>query len=268
MRTPTCSSSPSSSRPGTRSGTGTSACARRALPGRADDGPASARDGAAVTGGVVVAGSRSGTATRCTTPPSSRWDGATAARLPQGAPVRLRGGGVRAGDSASSSSSTDGLRVGVMICFDWIFPETARVLALEGADVHRASQQPRAAVVPARDADPRPRERGLHGDRESRGEGGRAPRPHARLHGGSVSSRPRGEVLARRRGRAPAVLSPTWTVARARDKTLASGNDRLRERRPRLRKAPRRPDAHLALATPGPDVRKRLGRAAWRSCRP
>ncbi len=28
-----------------------------------------------------------------------------------------------------------GLRVGVMICFDWLFPEVARYLALEGADV-------------------------------------------------------------------------------------------------------------------------------------
>ncbi|MFX0039093.1 MAG: nitrilase-related carbon-nitrogen hydrolase [Promethearchaeota archaeon] len=29
----------------------------------------------------------------------------------------------------------DGVRIGIMICFDWIFPETARTLALLGADI-------------------------------------------------------------------------------------------------------------------------------------
>jgi predicted amidohydrolase len=30
---------------------------------------------------------------------------------------------------------TGGVRIGMMICFDWIFPETARTLALQGADI-------------------------------------------------------------------------------------------------------------------------------------
>ncbi|MFX1379599.1 MAG: nitrilase-related carbon-nitrogen hydrolase [Promethearchaeota archaeon] len=29
----------------------------------------------------------------------------------------------------------DGIKIGIMICFDWIFPETARTLALLGADI-------------------------------------------------------------------------------------------------------------------------------------
>lgn len=29
----------------------------------------------------------------------------------------------------------DGVNIGIMICFDWIFPETARILALLGADI-------------------------------------------------------------------------------------------------------------------------------------
>jgi predicted amidohydrolase len=32
-------------------------------------------------------------------------------------------------------ASVAGLRVGIMICYDWMFPEMARILALEGADV-------------------------------------------------------------------------------------------------------------------------------------
>ena len=30
---------------------------------------------------------------------------------------------------------TDGINIGMMICFDWVFPEVARVLALKGADI-------------------------------------------------------------------------------------------------------------------------------------
>ncbi len=31
--------------------------------------------------------------------------------------------------------NVDGVKVGIMICFDWIFPETTRILALLGADI-------------------------------------------------------------------------------------------------------------------------------------
>ncbi len=39
------------------------------------------------------------------------------------------------GDTGFSVVELAGIRVGVMICFDWIFPESARVLALGGAQV-------------------------------------------------------------------------------------------------------------------------------------
>ncbi|MEK7795578.1 MAG: nitrilase-related carbon-nitrogen hydrolase [Candidatus Hydrogenedentota bacterium] len=41
----------------------------------------------------------------------------------------------RPGDSPPSVVDTPAGRVGMMICFDWIFPETARCLALEGAQI-------------------------------------------------------------------------------------------------------------------------------------
>ena len=41
----------------------------------------------------------------------------------------------RAGDMAFPVIQIKGARVGLMICFDWIFPEVARVLALEGAQI-------------------------------------------------------------------------------------------------------------------------------------
>jgi predicted amidohydrolase len=39
------------------------------------------------------------------------------------------------GDIELSIQEVKGFRIGMMICFDWIFPEVARCLALKGADV-------------------------------------------------------------------------------------------------------------------------------------
>lgn len=39
------------------------------------------------------------------------------------------------GDRPFAVHDIGGCRVGLMICFDWIFPESARILALQGADV-------------------------------------------------------------------------------------------------------------------------------------
>ncbi len=40
-----------------------------------------------------------------------------------------------AGDLPFSVFAIDGVKIGLMICFDWIFPEASRVLALKGADI-------------------------------------------------------------------------------------------------------------------------------------
>jgi predicted amidohydrolase len=39
------------------------------------------------------------------------------------------------GDTALQINNVRGAKIGMMICFDWIFPETARVLAMQGADI-------------------------------------------------------------------------------------------------------------------------------------
>ena len=39
------------------------------------------------------------------------------------------------GDAPPRVHAVKGVRIGVMICFDWAFPETARIMALEGAQV-------------------------------------------------------------------------------------------------------------------------------------
>lgn len=39
------------------------------------------------------------------------------------------------GDKEPEVFDIDGVKVGMMICFDWLFPEIARILALKGADL-------------------------------------------------------------------------------------------------------------------------------------
>jgi predicted amidohydrolase len=39
------------------------------------------------------------------------------------------------GDTPLSVQSVRGVKLGMMVCFDWAFPEVARILAIEGADI-------------------------------------------------------------------------------------------------------------------------------------
>lgn len=39
------------------------------------------------------------------------------------------------GDTPLRVNVIDGARIGIMVCFDWVFPEAARVLALQGAEI-------------------------------------------------------------------------------------------------------------------------------------
>lgn len=125
-----------------------------------------------------------------------------------------------------------GLRVGVMICFDWIFPEAARVLALAGADV---IAHPSNLVLQwcQRAMRIRALENGVYAITANRvGTEHREPRPELPFTGHSVIVDPLGEVLAEGPAGEPALLEATVDVARARDKSVASGNDRIAERRP------------------------------------
>jgi len=127
-----------------------------------------------------------------------------------------------------------GLRVGLMICFDWAFPEAARCLTLAGADV---LAHPSNLVLPfCRQAMPiRALENGVFAVTANRvGTEHRPPRPELPFTGHSQILSPLGEVLAEGSGNTPDLLTATIDAARARDKSLRSGNDRIAERRPDL----------------------------------
>jgi predicted amidohydrolase len=137
-----------------------------------------------------------------------------------------------AGDLPLEASRVDGVRVGMMICFDWAFPEIARCLALQGMEL---LCHPSNLVLPGRcqlAMRARCLENGIFAITANRWGEDRRPQGTLRFTGRSQIVGPRGEVLARapaaRSARPVAAIDP----ARARDKRVTLRNHLLRDRRP------------------------------------
>lgn len=130
-------------------------------------------------------------------------------------------------------------RLGVMVCFDWYFPEAARTLALKGADV---IAHPSNLVLPhCPDAMPvRARENHVftitanrHGMEEKEGE-------TLSFIGMSEVCDPTGSILTRAPQTEDAVEVVEFNPLDARDRDINAYNDVL---------ADRRPDAYVSEAT-------------------
>lgn len=125
-----------------------------------------------------------------------------------------------------------GLRVGVMICFDWIYPEAARSLALAGADV---IAHPSNLVLPGwcqRAMEIRALENRVFTVTANRfGVEHREPRPRLEFTGASQIVSSAGVVLTRAEPTGDAVVHATVDLAEARSKRIPSGNDVFAERR-------------------------------------
>ena len=123
------------------------------------------------------------------------------------------------------------IRVGLLICFDWRFPEVARVLALEGADV---LAHPSNLVFP--NAQEAMRTRAIENrvytitanriGTESR-PGGRVP-----FTGRSQIVAPSGEVMARAGQRETVAMAVECDPAQSRDKSLTAVTPIFANRRP------------------------------------
>ena len=137
------------------------------------------------------------------------------------------------GDTGFFVEEFRGLRVGPAICFDWIFPEAFRTLALLGADLVAHSAN---LVLPycQRAAFARAVENRVYVATSNRV--GTEERSGRRLTftGESVLVAPDGEYLARLGTDAPGVAVARVHPAKARDKRVPSGDDIFADRRPEM----------------------------------
>lgn len=137
------------------------------------------------------------------------------------------------GDTGFTVFDVGTARVGVMICFDWIYPESARVLALKGADI---ICHPASLVLPycQKAMVTRCLENGVFAvtanrtGTETRGE------KSLTYSGSSQITGPRGEILAQASADEEGVGVVEIDPARARNKMVTERNDLLADRRPDL----------------------------------
>ena len=128
-------------------------------------------------------------------------------------------------------------RVGIMICFDWFFPEVARTLSLKRADIlcHPANlvlpHCPDAMIT-------RSLENGVFSITANRtGVEARGGKPPFRYIGNSQVVTPNGEVLFRASRTRPAAQVVALDPSQARNKELTPYNHLLRDRRSELFRA-------------------------------
>ncbi len=137
------------------------------------------------------------------------------------------------GDALPRAIDTPVGRIGMMICFDWFFPETARCLALDGAQI---IAHPSNLVLPwcQQAMFARSLENGVFTITANRiGTEARTDR-ELTFTGGSQLLSNRGERLAQAPIDAAAVALCPIEPAAADDKSIAGRNDLLGSRRPEL----------------------------------
>jgi len=140
-----------------------------------------------------------------------------------------------AGEEAPEVFSFKGVRIGVMICFDWIYPEVARTLALGGAQV---LAHPTNLVIPflcQRAMFARAVENRIFTVTANRvGEESRVEGKTYRFTGRSVVYSPRGELLLELGGDEERLGIVEIEPEEALDKRVTERNDLFADRRPHL----------------------------------
>ena len=138
------------------------------------------------------------------------------------------------GDTGFKVFNLEKARIGVMICFDWLFPESARVLSLLGADI---LCHPANLVLPhcQKAMVTRSLENGVFSATANRigteKRGGRLPLVFT---GHSQIVHSSGKILASLDGKETGVAVVDIVPDQARHKKITSKNDRLGDRRPEM----------------------------------
>ena len=138
----------------------------------------------------------------------------------------------RPGDTGFRVFDVGRARVGVMVCFDWFFPESARILTLLGADI---ICHPANLVLPycQKAMVTRSLENGIYTATANRvGTEARGGKEPLTFTGKSQILDPAGEIMTRLDDKEKGWAVAEMDVERARNKKVGSHNDRLGDRRP------------------------------------
>lgn len=138
------------------------------------------------------------------------------------------------GDTGFNVFDIGKARLGLMICYDWWFPEAARTLALKGADIicHPANLVltgcHKAMVT-------RSLENAVYSVTANRiGAEARGGKEKLKFTGQSQIIDPAGQVLLSMEDNSAGIAAIDVDVERAKDKAITSLNDRFKDRRPEL----------------------------------
>ncbi|MBS3809762.1 MAG: hypothetical protein KGY38_06385 [Desulfobacterales bacterium] len=135
------------------------------------------------------------------------------------------------GDTPLEPIEIKGVKLGVMICFDWIFPETARTLALRGAElICHPSNLVLAYCQKAMLT--RCLENCVYSITANRTGKETRPRGELLFTGGSQIVGPKGEVVAGSDSEEEAVVIRDIDLSEARKKLITENNDLFADRRP------------------------------------
>ena len=120
------------------------------------------------------------------------------------------------------------LKVGMLICFDWVFPEAWRILALRGADI---ICHPSNLVIPEKAQRAVPIHAMINGVYVATANRIGTER-ELTFTGGSLIAGPRSQVLAQAPANSEAIEIVNIDIAAARNKAVTARNDLLADRRP------------------------------------
>jgi len=135
------------------------------------------------------------------------------------------------GDTPPAAVTVSGAHLGIMICFDWVFPEVARALALQGAEL---ICHPANLVLAHCQAAMRTRslENAVFSITANRTGRERRPRGELLFTGQSQILDTTGELVAGANAREETVVVCELDPSTARNKRITANNDLFADRRP------------------------------------
>ena len=135
------------------------------------------------------------------------------------------------GDKSLAVHSIRGIKVGIMICFDWIYPEVVRSLSLLGA--HLICDPSNLVLHFCQEAMiTRCLENSVYAVTANRFGSDKRLHGSLRFTGGSQIVAPRGKLLYRAASQREVLRIETIDPSQSRDKKMTALNDLLKDRRP------------------------------------